>query len=147
VDRQNPPHNEPQLAATHTDRSSEMTTSAPPRWPPPSSTWAVPNDRLGAMEKVLYSTAAMIGLRQGELVALRWRDVDRPARVIRVRQSFSRGRFGPPKSKRSSRAVPLADRVAGELENHFQRAAFQADSDLVFCHPDTGRPYDASRLR
>ena len=44
------------------------------------------------------------------------------------------------------RSVPLADRVAGELERHFQRSAFQADEDLVFCHPETGGPLDRSRL-
>jgi integrase len=37
---------------------------------------AVPADTLGRVERVLYLTAAMTGLRQGELVALRWRDVD-----------------------------------------------------------------------
>lgn len=41
----------------------------------------------------------------------------------------------------------MADRVAAELERHFQRSRCQADDDLVFCHPDTGHPYDASKLR
>jgi integrase len=88
----------------------------------------------------------MTGLRQGELLGLRWRDIDWPAARIRVRQSYVRGEFGAPKSRRSSRSVPLADRVAGELERHFQRSEFQADDDLVFCHPETGRPLDRSRL-
>jgi integrase len=42
--------------------------------------------------------------------------------------------------------VPLADRVAAELERHFQRFGYQADDDLVFCHPDSGRPLDRSKL-
>ena len=108
---------------------------------------AVPDDSLGQMEGALYLTAAMTGLRQGELVALRWQDLDWSAGIVRVRRSFSRGELGTPKSRRSSRAVPLADRVAAELERHFQRSAFQADADLVFAHPQTGNPYDASRLR
>jgi integrase len=89
----------------------------------------------------------MAGLRQGELLALRWQDVDWIAGVIRVRRSFTRGRFGTPKCRRSSRAVPLADRLAGGLERHFQRSAYQADDDLALCHPDTGHPYDASKMR
>lgn len=36
----------------------------------------VPDDVLGAVKRPLYLTAAMTGLRQGELVALRWKDVD-----------------------------------------------------------------------
>jgi integrase len=108
---------------------------------------AAPEDELGQLERVLYLTAALTGLRQGELVALRWRDVDWTAGLVRVRRTYSRGEYGRPKSKRSSRAVPLADRVAGELERHFQRSRYQADDDLVFCNPDTGAPYDASKLR
>ena len=41
---------------------------------------AVPDDVLGRIDRLLYLTAAMTGLRQGELVALRWRDVDWTAR-------------------------------------------------------------------
>lgn len=92
-------------------------------------------------------TAARTGLRQGELMALRWRDVDWAAGVVRVRRNYSRGEWGTPKSRRSSRAVPMADRVAAELERHFQRSAYKADDGLVFGHPHTGNPYDASNLR
>ena len=105
------------------------------------------DDLLGATNHALFTVAAMTGLRQGELVALRWRDVDWTAGVVRVRRTYSRGAWGKPKSRRSSRAVPIADRVAAELERHFQRAAYQSDDDLVFCHPHTGNPYDASKLR
>ncbi len=108
---------------------------------------AVPDDRFGPTERALYMVAVMCGLRQGELVALRWRDVDWAAGVIRVRRNFTRGRFGTPKSRRSSRAVPMPERVARELQRHRQRSAYRTDSDLVFCHPDTGNPYDASKLR
>ena len=59
----------------------------------------------------LYLTAAMTGIREGELIALRWRDVDWSASVIRVRRNYSRGKWGTPKSKRSSRAMPMADRL------------------------------------
>ena len=108
---------------------------------------AVPDDRLGPTERALYLTATMAGLRQGELAALRWQDIDWIAGVIRVRRTYTRGQFGTPKTKRSSRAVPMADRLAGELERHFQRSAYQADDDLAFGHPDTGHPYDASKMR
>ena len=71
-------------------------------------------------DRVLWLTAATTGLRQGELAALRWRDVDWTAGLIRVRRSYSRGQYTTPKSRRASRAVPMADRVAGELERHFR---------------------------
>ena len=85
---------------------------------------AVPdNDVLGPTDRALYLTATMTGLRQGELLALRWRDVDWPAARLRVRQNYVRGHWGTPKSRRGSRSVPMVDRVAGELERHFQRSA------------------------
>jgi len=41
----------------------------------------------------------------------------------------------------------MADRLAAELERHFVVSSWTADDDLVFAHPLTGGPYDASRLR
>ena len=108
---------------------------------------SVPDGRFADTDRALYLTAAMTGLRQGELLALRWLDVDWRAGRLRVRRTFTRGRFGTPKSRRSSRSVPITDRVAGALERYFQRSAYQANEDLVFCHPHTGNPLDASRLR
>lgn len=109
---------------------------------------AVPsNDTLSPVDRVLYLTAAMTGLRQGELIALRWRDIDWPAGLIRVRQNITRGRPGKPKSRRGSRAIPMSDRVAAALDRHFERSSYQQDDDLVFCHPHTGNPYDPSKIR
>jgi integrase len=93
-----------------------------------------------AIDRALFLTAAMTGLRKGELLALRWRDVDWPAGRIRVRQNYVRGEYGTPKSKRSTRSVPMADEVGGELERLFQGSRFQGDGDLVFGHPAGGEP-------
>jgi len=107
---------------------------------------AVPETDLGRVERPMYLAAAMTGMRQGELLALRWRDVDWSARRVRVRRSYVRGEFGPPKSKRSSRSVPLADRLAGELDLLHQETLWRGDDDLVFAHPHTGKPIDRSKL-
>jgi integrase len=107
---------------------------------------AVPDDVLGRVERVMYLTAAMTGMRQGELLGLRWRDVDWTAQRIRVRRNYVRGEFGTPKSKRSSRSVPLASRVAAELERLFQDSPHKGDDQLVFPHPLTGNPIDRSKL-
>ena len=77
---------------------------------------AVPRDVLGSIERALYLTAAMTGLRQGELLGLRWRDVDWLAGKVRVRRAYVRGEYGTTKSRRGFRAVPLADRVGADLE-------------------------------
>ena len=94
----------------------------------------------------MYLAAAMSGMRQGELLALRWMDVDWAAQRLRVRRNFVRGEYGTPKSKRSTRSVPLADVLGGELDRLFSASPFQTDRDLVFAHPHTGRPIDRSKL-
>jgi integrase len=106
----------------------------------------VHDDDLGRVERVMYLTAAMTGMRQGELLALRWLDVDWMGQRIRVRRNFVRGEYGTPKSKRSSRSVPLADVLGGELDLLHRESAYKADDDLVFAHPHTGKPIDRSKL-
>lgn len=105
-----------------------------------------PDDPFGRIEPTLYLTAAMAGLRQGELLGLRWRDVDFVARKLRVVSPFVRGEFGDPKSSGSGRSVPMAERVAGALGELRERSYYAHDRDLVFCHPETGKPLDRSKL-
>ena len=105
-----------------------------------------PADALGRIEPTLYLTAAMTGLRQGELIGLRWRDVDLEARRVRVVSPYVRGEFGDPKSERSGRSVPLAQRVADALARLRELSAYRHDSELVFCHPESGNPLDRSKL-
>lgn len=95
---------------------------------------------LARVDHALYLTAAMTGLRQGELLGLRWRDVDWAAQKVRV----VRRKFRTPKSRTSSRAVPMADRVGRELELLFQASAYQADDDLAF-RSSTHRPSARTR--
>ena len=98
------------------------------------------------LDRALYLTAAMTGLRKGELLALRWRDVDWTAARIRVRQNYVRGRYGTPKSRRSTRSVPMADDVGGALDRLFQASSWQAEDHLVFANPVTSGPLTAANI-
>lgn len=93
----------------------------------------------------------MTGLRQGELIALRWRDVDWTVGRVRVRQNYVRGEFGTPKSKRSTRSVPLADRVAGELDRPYkwrfgEHEHADRGDELVFGDPHHGGPLQRTAI-
>ena len=87
---------------------------------------------LDDQDGVLYLTAAFTGLRLGELLALRWEDVDFDAATIRVRRNWTDGREGTPKSGRD-RAVPMMDDVAQALARLGQRDHDTTERDLVFC--------------
>ena len=65
-------------------------------------------------DAALFLTAAFTGLRMGEPLALRWRDVDFAGSSVRVRASYSAGHLTTPKSGKV-RAVPLAPDVASAL--------------------------------
>lgn len=106
---------------------------------------AVPDNAYGRVQRAMYLTAVMTGMRQGELLALRWQDVDWTAQRIRVNRNYVRGQFGTPKSRRG-RSVPMADRLGGELDRLYQASAFQADDDLVFGNPQTGKPMNGHTL-
>jgi len=110
--------------------------------PPP------PPDLLGPVLRVLILAAAMTGLRQSELLGLRWRDVDWTAQRIRVRNAYVRGEHsGDGKSDLSTRrSVPVADRLARELDRWSRRTDYVAEDDFVFAHPQTGNPLDRSKV-
>ncbi|MDA0183647.1 tyrosine-type recombinase/integrase [Solirubrobacter phytolaccae] len=105
-----------------------------------------PEDALGTIESSLYLVAAMTGLRQNELLALRWRHIDWTNERVPVVDGYVLGEFNEPKSEESARSVPMATRMAQELERLFQRSRLQADDDLVFGHPGLGKPLDRSEL-
>ena len=96
-------------------------------------------------DAALFLTAAFTGLRMGELIALRWRDVDFGGSVVRVRGSFSAGALTTPKSGKV-RAVPLASDVASALAGLGRRELWAADEDLVFVG-EIGGYLDGSALR
>jgi integrase len=93
----------------------------------------------GHTDWAMFLTAAMTGLRQGELLGLRWCDVDFPAERIRVHRTYVRGHWGQPKSRHGVRSIPMANQVAFALHRHFARSRHRGYEALVFGHPHTGQ--------
>jgi integrase len=111
----------------------------------PEEVWALVRAAASEQDAAIYLTAAFTGLRRGELLALRWRDVDFPASAIRVRGSYAGGQLTTPKSGKV-RSVPLAPEVAETLAQIGQREHFTGDDELVF--PGVAGDYlDGSALR
>lgn len=98
--------------------------------------------------KTIVTTAAYTGLRQSELLGLRWHDIGFDDGLIRVRHQLSRAtrdkpaRLIPLKSEAGERNVELPDELAPLLKQHregaFRRGHAKAE-DYVFATV-TGAP-------
>lgn len=113
----------------------------------------------------LIITAIYTGMRQGEILGLRWQDVDLDAGILHVRQQLqylpSRGFFFKEPKQNSKRDIPMPlpvnavlrsvkkeqdriKKVYEEAEQNSKKKAYH-DNDLVFCNPD-GSPRDGTEL-
>jgi integrase len=112
-----------------------------------------------------FLLAATSGLRRGELLGLRWSDVNLERGRAAVRQTVlavrdvdadkgtRRAVFGTPKTARGLRTVPLPAQTVAALRVHRKRQLAErlkvgpdfVDHDLVFCEPD-GRPHHPDRF-
>jgi integrase len=98
----------------------------------PEEVWALVRAAHSEQDAAIFLTAAFTGLRQGELLALRWRDIDFEGRLVRVHRTYKSGNgMDTPKSGRG-RAVPMANEVAQALARLGERDDFTDDDDLVF---------------
>jgi len=111
----------------------------------------------GERLEALYVLALTTGLRLGELLALRWADIDWAAGALHVQRTVVRTRqgvqFHPPKTARGRRRVPLGPLALRALRAHRKRQHAErlrlgplwAEQDLVFPNA-VGRPIERQNL-
>ena len=97
----------------------------------PEEVWALVRAAESEQDAAIFLTAAFTGLRRGELIALRWRDIDFAASRVRVCGSFAGGRLTSPKSGHV-RSIPMAPDVATVLARLADRERWTGHDDLVF---------------
>lgn len=84
-----------------------------------------------AFWRLLFAVLADLGLRIGELLELRWSDVDLGTGVVHVRRAFYDGRVERPKSKFGRRRLRLTDERMTALWE-LRKTTRGKDGDLVF---------------
>lgn len=96
----------------------------------------------------LWHLAATTGMRRGELLGLRWTDVDTVNRRVEVTRSRVTVRYetaiSSPKSKSGYRSVALDEVTASVLKKHRAKVVSSAiligrsfvNDELIFCHQD-----------
>jgi integrase len=87
----------------------------------------------------------LAGLRVGEILALRWRDVDFNSGQVHIEQAYYRGSIGSPKTQGSRRILPMPDVLRDALMRIRGHCARQSGEDLVF-QTHNGTPYSDTNL-
>ena len=103
------------------------------------------HQRVDAQDAAWIRVAAYAGLRMGEMLALRWRDIDFAGHKITVQRAVSDKVEASPKSNKI-RTVPLTDQAAAALDRLSRRRDYTSPDDLVFVN-ELGRRIDRYSLR
>jgi integrase len=99
-------------------------------------------DRIEPKYQAMVVTQAGLGLRIGELLALRQQDVDFLRRSVRIEHQIERDtrQRVDPKTPRSRRTLPLPDVVAMALAEHLRQ--FEPNHDGLLFYTSTAMPID-----
>jgi integrase len=82
--------------------------------------------------RTIVVVAVLTGLRIGEILALRWKNLDLLRGSVLVRETVSEGLFGTPKTRSSRRDVPMSQPVCEALAAQRGRCRQTGPEDLVF---------------
>ncbi len=98
---------------------------------------------LTSVEHVAMLLDVSTGLRQSELFALKWTDVDFETKQVSVTRSIVHQVVGPCKTEASQKPVPLHDHVVKVLQEWKCQTRYSAADDWVFASPfkDGQQPY------
>jgi integrase len=95
--------------------------------------------------KLFFAVLLHLGLRIGEIIELRWRDLGAAGPdTVKVRRKFYDGRVGAPKSRYGRRTLKLTPELSAALWQ-LRKDTRGRDGDLVFTAAEGGR-IDASNL-
>ena len=93
---------------------------------------------------LIFRMAALTTMRRGELLGLRWSDVELDAGRLFVRQSYGQYGFGSPKSRAGRRMIPLTPDFVRELRR-YKLASVPNAHGLVFVS-QAGTPLDPDNV-
>ena len=94
--------------------------------------------------KMLFTLAAFTGMRQGEILGLKWEDIDWEAKQAHVQRTFTSGKFFATKTKTSNRRVDLGPTLMTDLKK-WKLASGKNELGLVFCN-EAGNPINHQNL-
>lgn len=146
------------------DRNVASIVHAPRPTPPEMKTWSAEQVAqvlafaVGHRDECLWRLALTTGMRRGELLGLRWIDVDLDNKQLAIRHTLHQGNkgraweSGTPKTEKGRRSIAISSQDVEMLkqqrrqQDETRRAASEwEDNGLVFTERN-GKPLNANRL-
>lgn len=102
---------------------------------------------------IIYHLALFTGMRRGEILGLKWSDIDYDNQKIRVMRSYSKFGFTKGKTDNARRVIDIDDDTVATLKNHHKTIKENkmccgkdySDNNLVVCRAD-GNPVDVRNV-
>lgn len=106
------------------------------------------NSLMGSTEgqkyQVLFRMAIFSGARQGELLGLKWSDIDWENKQVHIQRTYTKGHFFDTKTRTSNRKIDLGPVLISELRK-WKLASGKNGLGLVFSN-EAGQPMNYSNM-
>jgi integrase len=110
-----------------------------PKITPVRPKWALAPKEAGALigklspkPRAMVALAIVTGMRRGELLGLRWKNIDEDNALVRVGEACYNGHFDTPKTAAGRRCLPIAAPVLALIQDWKRRSSRTCAEDLVF---------------
>lgn len=95
--------------------------------------------------KAFTALGFFTGLRSGEIIGLKWEDVDFTKKEIHIKRAIRMGTVSTPKTKNSIRTIDILDNLLPYLQEQFKLTSKK--KSYVFLNKDDEHYYDIKRIR
>ena len=120
-----------------------VTRSEKPVWTPQQLKLIV--DSVPQINRSLFQCAMLTGARLGELLGLKWRNVDFQTQKLEIKQALWEGQLVQPKTEDSVRVIYFGPSLLGAFTSQKQNSNHNDPEDFVFCKED-GSPLNPDVL-
>lgn len=93
----------------------------------------------------MFSLLFFSGMRTGEMIGLKWSDIDFEKKTITIQRTIGRGIIGKPKTESSIRTIPIIAPLEKPLLDQFKLTGNQ--KSFVFLNNENTHYFDSSKIR
>lgn len=127
-------------------RASKLPTQAPPQIVP-FSLYEIKLILESADEqfKNFFAVAFFTGARTGEIIGLKWEDIDFKKDSISIKRTVGKGLISTPKTQESNRTIEMLTVLKPYLKEQFKRTG--KEDSFIFLNRNNTHYYDSNKIR